>query len=387
MFDVEKSRFFGSPMFGTGHPLSRRQQGLFKIGGNVVSYFCTPDGRVLNFVIGPVRPQRLLSEAKWSLAAYRHLQQLDAQEPAAQAKAMRKLQRARCEKTDAKLLVAVRAVRRANLRQKATDPKLAEVGRDLISKLKHHPSPSRIVLADRPLPQLSEIRRFVFEDIAGEQIVENPEMAKEVAQWLKQHREQGMPTLLMVANDDGRHHVAAARASVARVLGSEQLAVPLRRFGAAWLWRDQWMLLTRDVELEPLRSVGFSRLQIVVLDRDGRQVASLIERDGPAKLVGAMQRALLVNDLDRADQLASQAKIEQAEKLFNTIATQARRSDVRQRAMLGYHEMRVRRAVELSHDGQNISAERLLRRTIRATADTPLATHARTLLVEMKRRP
>jgi hypothetical protein len=39
--------------------------GQAKQGGNVASYFCAPDGRVLHVVAGPVNAATLLREAKW----------------------------------------------------------------------------------------------------------------------------------------------------------------------------------------------------------------------------------------------------------------------------------------------------------------------------------
>lgn len=39
---------------------------MIKNGGNVVSYFCTPEGRLIHAVGGPVTPERLLSEARWA---------------------------------------------------------------------------------------------------------------------------------------------------------------------------------------------------------------------------------------------------------------------------------------------------------------------------------
>ncbi|HYV35480.1 MAG TPA: hypothetical protein VE988_07240 [Gemmataceae bacterium] len=36
-----------------------------KQGGNVASYFCTPEGRVLHVVVGPVSGEQLLKEARW----------------------------------------------------------------------------------------------------------------------------------------------------------------------------------------------------------------------------------------------------------------------------------------------------------------------------------
>jgi beta-glucosidase len=43
---------------------------LQRNGGNVASYFCTPAGRVIDAVTGPVPGQELLDEARWAVAAY-----------------------------------------------------------------------------------------------------------------------------------------------------------------------------------------------------------------------------------------------------------------------------------------------------------------------------
>jgi hypothetical protein len=41
-----------------------------KNGGNVASYFCTPEGRVIHAVLGPVDADQLLREARWAIDAY-----------------------------------------------------------------------------------------------------------------------------------------------------------------------------------------------------------------------------------------------------------------------------------------------------------------------------
>jgi len=43
---------------------------LQRNGGNVASYFCTPEGRVVHAVTGPVAADELLDEARWAVAAY-----------------------------------------------------------------------------------------------------------------------------------------------------------------------------------------------------------------------------------------------------------------------------------------------------------------------------
>lgn len=46
--------------------------GNVKQGGNVASYFCLGDGRVLHAVAGPVDAATLLREARWAVDAYKH---------------------------------------------------------------------------------------------------------------------------------------------------------------------------------------------------------------------------------------------------------------------------------------------------------------------------
>jgi hypothetical protein len=41
---------------------------LQKNGGNVASYFCTPDGRVIHALAGPAKAEELLAEAHWAVA-------------------------------------------------------------------------------------------------------------------------------------------------------------------------------------------------------------------------------------------------------------------------------------------------------------------------------
>ena len=42
-----------------------------KQGGNVASYFCTPDGRVLHAIAGPVNAAVMLREARWVVETYK----------------------------------------------------------------------------------------------------------------------------------------------------------------------------------------------------------------------------------------------------------------------------------------------------------------------------
>ena len=56
-----------------------RVDGNQKQGGNVASYFCLPDGRVLHVVAGPVNADVLLREARWAVETWK-LAQLQTRE-------------------------------------------------------------------------------------------------------------------------------------------------------------------------------------------------------------------------------------------------------------------------------------------------------------------
>ena len=47
---------------------------LQKNGGNVASYFCTPEGRVIHVTAKPVSADQLLREATWAVTTYRQVQ-------------------------------------------------------------------------------------------------------------------------------------------------------------------------------------------------------------------------------------------------------------------------------------------------------------------------
>lgn len=44
---------------------------VVKVGGNIATYFVSPEGRVLHAVAGPVGAEQLLTEARWAVEAYR----------------------------------------------------------------------------------------------------------------------------------------------------------------------------------------------------------------------------------------------------------------------------------------------------------------------------
>ena len=102
---------------------------LQKNGGNVASYFCTPDGRVIHGLTGPATAEELLAEARWAVALD-HVAQGNADRVAAAHR---------------------EAMESLKLRGRMTT--LFQIHR---------------LLAEGPLPLLKDVYRGIFKDILGQ---------------------------------------------------------------------------------------------------------------------------------------------------------------------------------------------------------------------------
>jgi hypothetical protein len=111
-----------------------------KQGGNVASYFCTPGGRVLHAVAGPVDAATLLREAKWAVETW-------------------KLARLECG-GDARKLGDF--FHRAHARRFRED-NVGEAQRRV-----------HLILTAAPLPRVAGVYRVVFEKVLGEQVSTDP---------------------------------------------------------------------------------------------------------------------------------------------------------------------------------------------------------------------
>jgi hypothetical protein len=106
---------------------------LTKNGGNVASYFCTPDGRVIHAVTGPVPAEELLAAARWAVDVSSGGRAVDDPE-------------------------RIGAAHREEL-QRPSQP-VATPAQQKVHRL----------LASQPLPPLNEVYRTVFEEILGQRV-------------------------------------------------------------------------------------------------------------------------------------------------------------------------------------------------------------------------
>jgi hypothetical protein len=145
-------------------------QGQQKQGGNVASYFCTPGGRVLHVVAGPVNAATLLREARWVVETCK-LARLEARDDAARFRAvLRQAHAARLRQEHGVNVEASSLPARASAA--AVMATLADrvAGRGALAKQAR----VHLLLAGCPLPRLDQVYRLVFEQILGEKVSTNP---------------------------------------------------------------------------------------------------------------------------------------------------------------------------------------------------------------------
>ncbi len=141
--------------------------GQIKQGGNVAAYFCTPDGRVLHAVAGPVDAATFLREARWANETYQ-LAQLDNPNLEKLRTFFRQAHRERLRANGVVLpqeLPPPDAVSRRLLDQLFVQN--ANLG--LTNEAKVH-----LLLTVDPLPRLSQVYAVVFRGILNEKISTEP---------------------------------------------------------------------------------------------------------------------------------------------------------------------------------------------------------------------
>ena len=128
-----------------------RRVGNQKQGGNVASYFCTPDGRVLHLVVGPVKAGTLLREARWVVETWKLAQLEEAGD-------------------DSHLRTVFRRAHAERFRQRQK----GDVDMQQLAAIRDQPSRVHLLLTLTPLIKLDQAYRMVFEDIVGEKVSTNP---------------------------------------------------------------------------------------------------------------------------------------------------------------------------------------------------------------------
>lgn len=244
---------------------------LRKNGGNVASYFLTPQGRVIHSVTGPVDASTLLTEARWAVDTFKRAPRgpwsLQSQYLATAHEAAADVQRRG----------APRNARRIHQ-----------------------------LLADDPLPMLADVYEQVFTRILGERLIRSYDTLRKAKRALEDAQKRSRPLLLVLHSDgsneytydrwrqvlqgcEGKHRCRIVRGrctlDALNNLADSYVgvALPLRELSA----------ISQYLNVEPYEVPRNSSTLLIIARSDGRQVdvvTSWQERD---RLTRALTQGLI----------------------------------------------------------------------------------------------
>jgi hypothetical protein len=125
-----------------------------KQGGNVASYFCTPEGRVLHTIAGPVKADTMLRESRWVVETA-------------------KMAALESGKNDLRLRAFWRKVHGERLQQEY-QVDVAKLGRSQRRLHLNNEGKVHLLLATAPLARLEQVYKLVFEKILNEKVSTAP---------------------------------------------------------------------------------------------------------------------------------------------------------------------------------------------------------------------
>jgi hypothetical protein len=132
---------------GTFQLVGRKKQ-----GGNVASYFCTPEGQVVHAVAGPVDAPTFLREARWAIETWKLAQLENPDNDAGRKTTLRKAHAARFHQ-------------KHQGKPQALEPLLTVQDKE---------SRVHLLLALAPLVKLEKAYDLVFEKVLGEKVSTEP---------------------------------------------------------------------------------------------------------------------------------------------------------------------------------------------------------------------
>lgn len=217
---------------------------LQKNGGNVASYFCTPDGRVINAVSGPIDGAKLLKEAQWAVEAYR----------------------------------------RSLASGESVGQSLAAAHRDALLDLppesRGHSPDGQIhqLLAERPLPALNSVYRTIFEDVAGQRVDVDSTGLVGVQRAFEEAGAQKLPILLILHKEASDGAVLSEWDAQLQRSGNEQ-SERLAKLAAHYVLvvfplRDV-PALSSQLHLRPFAAPDSKVPLFVIARSDGRQLSAV----------------------------------------------------------------------------------------------------------------
>lgn len=246
---------------------------LQRNGGNVASYFCTPEGRVVHAVTGPIKAEELLEEAKWAVKSYNKAMRGGGED------ALTQIGRAH---QDAAAVVSnnqKRAVHR--------------------------------LLASAPLPPIRNVFQEVFERILGQRVSLPGTGLNPVVDAVLAARERKLPILFILHKRGTRNALLGQwNAFAAQTSNPDEntLGKLSENYVVVSLPLDQMPAVSQRLGIRPFAAPDNVSPLFVVTRSDGRQLAAVTSWDKRSELTRILALGLVQ---EAKEQPRSKAQLDQ----------------------------------------------------------------------------
>jgi hypothetical protein len=217
---------------------------LVKNGGNVATYFTTPDGRVIHAVLGPVSADELIEESRWAVGLYRQVQAQGAD-----------------------LTAPIRLAHRS-----ALDTDGPAGGRRATARRVHE------FFAAHALPRLEDVYREVFSRILGQALARDSADVRDAVAGVERARRSQLPILFILHRErDDRAVLDRWNALVAKAGddAASSLADLAAHYAVIVLPISELPELSRSLNVRPFAAPDRNAPVFVVARSDARQLTAV----------------------------------------------------------------------------------------------------------------
>jgi hypothetical protein len=379
---------------------------LQKNGGNVASYFCTADGRVIHAVGKNINAEKLLKEARWALDLYARARADAPDKPAKQAEIIqlahleelgttvddfRKMVKKELPQARKQYAGKVAEYRKRRATSRNESGYAQPVVPDLVAARraaeKLHGSRGHQILAAQPFPQFYDVDQHMFKRLANEEFNQHRWRIESAADGLATAREHGRPIMLVLYQGQGKdklefdsntkkffNSTVRDRYVDAVVKGYVVIAIPLRELAA--------LSTIADV---PLYEVSRKSTPNIILTRPGgEQVAEFTGQDQNAPLVRQLWELLNETRLAHGIAVVAQGELSSGLKIMREVL----RSPFHESVLGDVHAEVAKINYELAEQrfakGRKLEALRLLRQVAGTEIDLQLRQRAERRIDEIR---
>ena len=405
MSDPRVGQYLGEHFIATYHQIGDFEVvnvngKLQKNGGNVASYFCTPDGRVIHVTAKPISAEQLLKQATWAVETY---QEVSTAAPGNLRAQWKLVEQAHLGRLQGNILEFESQV-------KAEMPRAQKDYHDKIRAQYEHPGKKRPpepalviarrraaqrlggdrahqIMAAQPLAPFREIYREVFEKLTNERVIENRGTVYAAAEGLRRAQENGLPILLVIYDGHGEDKDewdSKTKELVKDVFYTPQVAPALRHYITIFIPKRQLAALSNLADLPVYALTEKSSPLLITTDSLGEQMGTSYGSISPENLAMLLWPAIHEARIGYAEKLAAEGKHTPALKILQQVHMTTKSFVVNQRAMQLTNQVKFQVGEKWAADGRYRSALRIFTTVSTSTGDEELRLRSLALIAQLR---